>query len=82
MHLDRSNCFHISQGSHLTCTRADAEGMVFVPTEDAVSDAISGAVRVLCLSLGYRSAYGKIHKKLNTPLPHSLDRLAVGASEN
>ncbi len=24
----------------------------------------------------------KIHKKLNTPLPHSLDRLAVGASEN
>lgn len=55
--------------------------MVFVPTEDAVRDAISGAVRVLSLSLGDCSAcrekYTHTHThtdkhKLNIPLPHSL----------
>lgn len=48
--------------------------MVFVPTEDAVSDAVTGAIRVLSLSLGDRSACGekKNTKKLNTLLPHSL----------
>lgn len=39
--------------------------MVFIPTEDAVSDAVTGAVRVLSLSLGDRSACGEkyTHKK-------------------
>ncbi len=69
--LSRSNCFHISQGSHQTCTRADAEGMVFVPTEDAVSDAVSGAVGVLCLSLGDCSAYGKKYTKNSILLCHT-----------
>lgn len=64
MHLVKIKPFVLV--SHLTCTGADPKGLVFVSTEDAVSDAVPAAVWMLGLGLSNSCAcLGKIRKNVS-----------------
>lgn len=44
--------------SKLTCAGADTEGLLFIPTKDAVCDAPPGAIWILRLCLCHCSTWG------------------------